>query len=53
MHPAILTKFQIISKLPAAVKRCACLSSELPGSEFEGSVVPINGSAGSAMCETK
>ena len=49
--PSILIKFQILSKLPAA-KSCACLS-ELPATEFEGSVVPINAVAWSAMCETR
>ena len=39
----ILSKFQIISKL-SAVKSCGCLS-ELPETEFEGSVLPINGAA--------
>ena len=47
----ILSKFQIISKLPA-VTSCACLS-ELPGTEFEGSVVPIIGAAWSTMSETR
>ena len=43
--------FQIISKLPTA-KSCACLS-ELPETEFEGSVVPITGAAWNAMCEAR
>ena len=47
----MLSKFQIISKLPA-VKSYACLS-ELPATEFEGSVVPINGAGWSAMHETR
>ena len=47
----ILSMFQITSKLPT-VKSCACLS-KLPGTEFEGSVVPINGAAWSAICETR
>ena len=47
----ILSKFQIFSKLPA-VKGCACLS-ELPGTEFKGSVVLINGVAWSAIYETR
>ena len=46
-----MSKLQIISKLPT-VKSCACLS-ELPGAEFEGSVVPINGTAWSDMCDTR
>ena len=46
-----LSKFQIISSLPA-VKICACLS-ELPGTECEGSVVPINGAAWSVICKTR
>ena len=37
MHTKIFSMFQIISKLPA-VKSCVTLS-ELPGTEFEGSVV--------------
>ena len=47
----ILSKLQIISKLPAA-KSCACLS-ELPGTEFKGSAVLINGVAWSAIYETR
>ena len=47
----ILSKFQIISKLPA-VKSCACLT-ELLRTKFEGSILPINGAAWSAMCETR
>ena len=38
-----MSKFQIISKL-FAVQSCACLS-ELPGTEFEGSVIPKSNSA--------
>ena len=45
-----LSKFKIISKLPS-VKSSACVS-ELPGTELEGSVVPINEVGWSAMCET-
>ena len=40
-HSKILPKFEIISKLPS-VKCWACLL-ELPGTEFEGSVVQISG----------
>ena len=47
----ILPKFQTILKL-STIKSCGCLS-ELPETEFEGSVVPINGTAQSAMCETR
>ena len=39
-----MSKFQIISKL-FAVQSCACLSEELPGTEFEGSVIPKSNSA--------
>ena len=46
-----LFKFQIILKLPS-VESSACLS-ELSGTEFEGSVTPINESAWSAMCESR
>ena len=47
-----LFKIEIISKL-YAVKICAYLS-EHPGTELEGSVVPIIGVGWrSAMCETK
>ena len=47
----ILSKFKMISKLHS-VKSSACLS-ELPGTEFEGSVVLINEAAWSAICETR
>ena len=47
----ILSKFQIISKLPA-VKSCSCLL-ELYGTVFGGSDVPINGAAWSTIRETK
>ena len=47
----ILSKFKVISKLPS-VKSNACLS-ELSGTELEGSIVPINEVAWSAMCETR
>ena len=39
-HTKILSKFQTISKM-SAVESCGCLS-ELPETEFKGSVVPIN-----------
>ena len=45
-----MLKFQIILKLPS-VESSACLY-ELPGTEFEGSVVPINEAAWSAMRES-
>ena len=47
----ILSKFKIISKLPS-VKSSAYLS-ELPGTEFEGSVALINEAAWSAISETR
>ena len=51
MRTKILSNFQIISKLSDA-KSCACLS-ELPGTEFEGSVIPINRADWNAMRETR
>ena len=51
MHTKISFKFQIISKFPA-VKSCACLL-QFPGTNFESSVVLINGAAWSAICETR
>ena len=50
-RPKILSKFQIILKLPP-VKSCTCLW-EFPEKECEGSVVPINAAAWSAMSETR
>ena len=47
----ILSKFKIILKLPS-VKSSACVS-ELPGTELDDSVVPINEVAWNAMCETR
>ena len=47
----ILSKFQIISKL-TAIKSCAYLS-ELPGTVFGGSSVPMNRAVWSSMCETR
>ena len=47
----VYSNFKIILKLPS-VKSSACLSKP-PGTELEGSVVPINKVAWSAMCETR
>ena len=46
-----MSKSQIILKLPA-VESCAYLS-ELPGTEFECSIILINGPTWSAMCEER
>ena len=51
MRTKILFKLQVISKFPT-VKSCPCLS-ELPGTEFENSVVLINGEAWSTICEKR